>query len=226
MEDVAKGMVRYATFRQRSDLVVKGEAWHKVFLLLGTFATLVCLIMGIEGVKVYIDSNRSVLGDVSTSIGYVWRKESCKDLYRIVAGSTDPGSNSAAMEELCETARKNGLPPLSLRSIIEEHLAASSEGPSRPKDPGRVRATLEESKKQLIHELPALTAYFRPYQRQVAYMWLFIPAFAFGIGAYFYARSFAPVLFAGAMKRFERLVFGKSRYGDMWETFIRPKKRR
>ena len=225
MEDVADGMVRYVTFRQRSDTVLKGEAWHRVFLLLISAATLISLIMGIEGAKVYIDSNRSVLRDVSTSTGYIWKKESCKDLYRIVAESTDPGPDSAAMEELCETARKNGLPPLSLRSIIEEHLAASSEGPSRPKDAGRVRAILQASKKQLIDELPALAAHFRPYQRQVAYMWLFIPAFAFGIGAYFYARFFAPVLFAGAMKRFERIMFGKSRYGDMWETFIRPKKR-
>ena len=166
------------------------------------------------------------LEDVSTSIGYIWKKESCRDLYRIVAESTDPGPNSAAMEELCETARKNDLPPVSLRSIIEEQLAASSEGPSRPKDPGRIRAILEESKKQLIHELPALAAHFRPYQRQIAYMWLFIPALAGGLGAYYYARFFAPVLFAGAMKRFERIMFGKSRYGDMWETFIRPKKRR
>ena len=226
MEESRKGVVRYATFRQRSDTVVKGEAWHRVFLLLVTLATLVCLIMAINGAKVYIDSNRSVLRDVSTSTGYIWKKESCEDLYRIVAESGESGPNSAAMEDLCETARKNGLPPVSLQSIIEERLAASSEGPSRPNDPGRVRAILEESKKQLIHELPALTAYFRPYQRQVAYMWLFIPALAFGIGAYFYARSFAPVLFAGATKRFERIMFGKSRYGDMWETFIRPKKRR
>ena len=226
MEEPAEGMVRYATLRQRSDTVLKGEAWHRVFLLLVTLATLISLIMGIEGAKVYIDSNRSVLRDISTSTGYIWKKESCKDLYRIVAESRDPGPDSAAMEDLCETARKNGLPPVSLRSVIEEQLAASSEGPSRPKDPGRIRAILEESKKQLIHELPALTAHFRPYQRQVAYMWLFIPALAFGIGAYFYARFFAPVLFAGVMKRFQRIMFGKSRYGDMWEAFIRPKKRR
>ncbi len=204
---------------------MKGEAWHRVFVLLISAATLVCLIMGIKGAKVYIDSDRSVLKDVSVSTGFIWKKESCGDLYRIVAESTDPGPNSAAMEELCETARKNDLPPLSLRSMIEEQLAASSVARSRPMDPGRVRATLQESKNRLIRGLPALTAHFRPYQRQIAYMWLFIPALAGGIGAYFYARFFAPVLFAGAMKRFERIMFGKSRYGDMWETFIRPKKR-
>ena len=207
-------------------MVVKGEAWHRVFLLLVTLATFVSLITGIKGAWVYVDSNRSVLRDVSTSTGYIWKKESCGDLYRIAAESRDPGPDSAAMEELCETAKKADLPPLSLRSIIEEQLAASSEAQSRPKDPGRVRAILQESKKQLIHELPGLEAHFRPYQKQVAYMWLFIPALAGGIGAYYYARIFAPLLFAGTMKRFERVLFGKSRYNDMWETFIRPKKRR
>ena len=135
MEGPAEGVVRYATLRQRSDTVLKGEAWHRVFLLLVTLATLISLIMGIEGAKVYIDSNRSVLRDVSTSTGYIWKKESCKDLYRIVAESTDPGTDSAAMEGLCETARKNGLPPVSLRSIIEEHLAASSGRPIPAKGP-------------------------------------------------------------------------------------------
>ena len=44
---------------------MKSEAWHRVFLLLVTLATLISLIMGIKGAKVYIDSNRSVLRDLS-----------------------------------------------------------------------------------------------------------------------------------------------------------------
>jgi len=202
-----------------------GEACRRVFLLLILLASLACLFMGIEGAKVYVDSNRSVLKDLSTSVGYVWKKESCRDLYRIAAGSDDPGPNSRAMKELCETARKDSLPPLSLRSIMEDQLAASPGGQSRPVDVSLMGAILKESKQQLVRDLPALQAYFRPYQRRIAFMWLFIPALACGVSAYFYARFFTPVLFAAAMKRFQRIMFGKSRYNDMWETLIKPKKR-
>jgi hypothetical protein len=202
-----------------------GEAFHRVVLLLLLMAFLACLFMGIEGAKVYVDSDRSVLKDLSTSVGYVWKKESCGDLYRIVAGLKDPGPNSGAMEELCETARKNSLPPLSLRSIIEDQLAASSEAQSRPVDLKQMGAILKESRKQLLRDLPALTAYFRPYQRKIDYMWLFIPAVACAVGAYFYARFFTPVLFGAACQRFERIMFGKSKVSDMWEEFIKPKKR-
>jgi len=202
-----------------------GEAYHRIFLLFLLLAFLACLFMGVEGAKVYVDGDRSVLKDLSTSVGYMWKKESCRDLYRIVAGSEDPGPNSGAMEELCEAARKNSLPPLSLRSIMEEQLAASSGAQSRPVDSKRIAAVLEESKKQLVRDLPALTAYFRPYQRQIAYMWLFIPAVVCAIGAYFYARFLTPVLFGAATTRFERIMFGKSKVNDMWQTFIKPKKR-
>jgi len=188
-------------------------------------AFLACLFMGIEGAKVYVDSNRALLKDLSTSVGYLWKKESCRDLYRIVSGLKDPGPNSGAMEELCETARRNSLPPLSLRSIMEEQLAASSGAQSRPVDARRMGAILKESKKQLLHDLPSLTAYFRPYQRKIAYMWLFIPAVVCAVGAYFYARFFTPVLFGAVMRRFERIMFGKSKVSDMWEDFIKPKKR-
>ena len=188
-------------------------------------AFLACLFMGIEGAKVYVDSNRSVLKDLSTSVGYLWKKESCRDLYRIVAGSEDPGPDAGAMEELCETAKKNSLPPLSLRSIMEDQLAASSGAQSRPVGVRRMGAILKESKKQLLRDLPALMAYFRPYQRKIDYMWLFIPAVVCAVSAYFYARFFTPVLFVSAMKRFERIMFGKSKVNDMWETFIKPKKR-
>ena len=202
-----------------------GEACHRALLLLVVMVFLASLSMGIEGAKVYVDSNRSVLKDLSTSVGYMWKKESCRDLYWIVAGLKDPGPNSGAMEELCKTARKNGLPPLSLRSIMEDRLAASPGPQSRPVDLKRMAAVLEESMKQLLRDLPALTAYFRPYERQIAYMWLFIPAVVCAIGAYFCARFFTPILFVSAMKRFERIMFGKSKVNDMWEEFIKPKKR-
>lgn len=201
------------------------EAWHRVFLLLVSLITVASLFMGIEGAKVYVDSNRSILRDLSTSVGYVWKKESCRDLYRIVSGLEDLGPNSGAMEELCKTARKNGLPPLSLRAIIEEQLSASSGARYRPVGPGRMGVILQESANQLSRDLPALEAHFRPYQRHIACMWLFIPALAGGVGAFFYARFFTPALFAAAMKRFQRIMFGKSKYGDMWDTFVRPRKR-
>ena len=201
-----------------------GEAWHRVFLLLILSAALLFLFMAIFGAMVYVDSNRSVLGDLSASTGYLWKKESCRDLYRIAAGSKGPVPDTGAMDELCETARKNDLPPLSLRTIIEEQRASSGAG-TGPVDPGRIETILEESKTRLTREIPALVAHFRPYQTRVAYMWLFIPGLIGGIGAYFYGRAFAPVLFAAVMKRFERMLFGKNRYGEMWETFVRQKKK-
>ncbi len=203
-----------------------GEAWHRVLLLFISLATLASLVMGVEGATLYIDSGRSVLKDVSTSTGYIWKKGSCGDLFRAVATSPGSGPSFGAMSAVCELARNNNLPPISLRSIIDEQLAAGSPGNHSPTgDQVRIQAILRESKKQLLRDLPALTARFGPYQRRVACMWLFIPALAGGIGAYFYARFFTPVIFASSMRHFNRIMFGKSKYGDMWETFIKPKKR-
>jgi hypothetical protein len=224
MEDVVEAWYTYIP-SDKGALSMR-EAWHRVFLLFVSLATLACLAMGVNGANVYIDSGRSILKDVSTSTGYIWKGGSCGDLFRAVATSPGSGPSFGAMSELCEIAKKNGLPPVSVRSIIDEQRAARSPGDHSPTgDPGRVRAILWESKKQLLRDLPALTAHFGPYQRQIARMWLFIPALAGGIGIYFYARFFTPVLFASSMRHFNRIMFGKNKYSDMWETFIKPRKR-
>jgi len=203
-----------------------GETWHRGVLLFISAASVACLSLGIKGADTYIESNRSVLKDATTSTGYVWKKESCRDLFRAVATSPDSSPYFGAMKDLCETAKANDLPPASLGSIIDGQLAAHPPGnPSLTTDLDRVRTVVQEATNQLARNLPVLKAYFGPYQRRIAYMWLFIPGLAGALGAYFYARSLAPLLFASLMRRIEHTMYGKSKYGDRWAAFVRPKKR-
>ncbi len=70
-----------------------------------------------------------------------------------------------------------------------------------------------------------MKAYYVPYQKRISYMWDFVFALAGTIIAYFYAKSCAPVLFAATRRRFEHMLFGKNRYDDAWQSFIKPKKK-
>lgn len=197
-----------------------------IFFALSLFVIL-SMIFGILGANAYLDSGRSIMKDLSTSTGYIWKKGSCDELFRALSMHGEGQPHAGRMRELCNMARDNHLPPLSLKTIIDAQMRnrAPDDNALPVTDPGQVQAVLLESERAFIGELPVLKAYYEPYQKRVSRMWLFLPALAGAVAAYFYAKSCTPVLFAALKQSFERILFGKSRYEDAWQSFIKPKKR-
>jgi hypothetical protein len=200
---------------------------HRCVLFVVSSLVILSMVFGILGANVYLDSGRSFTKDLSTSTGYIWKKGSCDELFRGVSLPLEESPGADQTKELCDMARDNHLPPLSLKTIIDAQLRnLTPDKNGRPViGPGQARAVIRESRAAFIRELPALKAYYEPYQKRVSCMWLFLPALAGSVAAYLYARSCAPVLFAALKRRFERALFGKSRYEDGWQSFIKPKKR-
>lgn len=195
------------------------ETIHRCLLFALFSFVLLTGVLGALGTISYVDSGRSVMGDLSTSTGYIWKQGSCDELFSNLSARESESRKQTT--ELCDLARANALPPASLKAIVDAEFREQ-------KGDGHVSqssAVLARCRAEFIRELPSLQAFYKPYQKRVAYMWLFIPALIGAVGGYYYARSWAPVLFAGVRGRFARLVFGKNRYDDAWQSFIRPKKK-
>ncbi len=167
------------------------------------------------------------MADISSSTGYIWKKGSCDELFRAVPVSPQGGPVEDEARQLCDMVRDNRLPPLTLKAILDSRLSnlgLSSHG-TRAIDTGKARLLLRETKAELVRELPELKAFYEPYQRRVFRMWLFVPALAGLFVCYFYAKSCTPVLFKILKRRCERALFGKSKYDDLWQSFIKPKRK-
>lgn len=202
------------------------ESVHRCIVFVLLSLVVVSWGFAIVGVNVYLDSGRSIMRDLSTSTDYVWKEGSCGDLFRGLSASRGSGSLAGQAREVCDLARDNGIPPLALKTIIN---AGGDE--NRPDggvfsgDPDRARTFLGECRNELLLKLASLKARYGPYQKRVAYMWFFVPALFGLVGVYYYARSCTPVLFEAGKRRFERLLFGKNKYNEAWQSFINPKKK-
>ena len=165
------------------------------------------------------------MADISSSTGYIWKKGSCDELFRAVPVSPQGGLVEDEERHICDMARENNLPPLTLKTIIDPRLSYLSLGShgTCAIDTGKAHLLLRETKAELVRELPELKAFYEPYQRRIFGMWLFIPALAGLVVCYFYAKSCTPVLFKIVKRRCERALFGKSKYDDLWQSFIKPK---
>jgi len=124
-------------------------------------------------------------------------------------------------------ARNNHLPPISLKTIVDARIKDQTpdRGAFGVTGLREAQAVLRESRSEFTRELPILAAFYRPYQRRVSYMWFFLPALAGAIVAYRYAKSCTPALFASLRQSAARVLFRKSPYDDLWQSFIKPKKR-
>jgi hypothetical protein len=201
------------------------ESTHRCVVLVLSLLVLFSWIYAISGAAVYMDSGRALVKDLLTSTDYVWKKGSCDDLFRGLPTARGNGPHAARARELCDLARDNGIPPLSLKAIIDERIGKNNPDNDVSSSEGRAASVLMECRTEFDLQLPSLKAHYEPYRKQVAYMWLFIPALL-GMGVvYYYAKRNTPVLFAAAEGLLKRLLFGKNRLNDLWESFIHPKKK-
>src|SRR5271157_2522407 len=154
------------------------ERLHRGILFLLFSLVLLFATLGIIGAKVYLDSGRFVMADISSSTGYLWKKGSCDELFRASLATPRSGRIPDEAGQLCDMARENHLPPLTLKTIIDSRLdnLGAGSGATRAIDTGKAQLLLRESKAELVRELPELKAFYESYQRRVSWMWLFIPA--------------------------------------------------
>jgi|WetSurSiteA1Bulk_404760.scaffolds.fasta_scaffold44480_1 hypothetical protein len=203
------------------------EALHRCVLLLIFLLTVSCLYLTYVGIDTYVESGRSVYGDARTATGYQWKKRSCDELFRGVFLSPVLPSVHDGSHELCEVARNGHVPPVALKSLIEELRSPQhdSDRPGMGRDAHTSQVLLSEVRARFVRRLPELRAHYRPHQCEVACMWLFFPGILGGLGSYFYARRYTPALFAVIKKRFENIMFGRNRYSDNFDNFIGGKKK-
>jgi hypothetical protein len=201
------------------------EAVHRCVLLLIFLLTVSCLYLTYIGIDTYAESGRSVYGDMKTAIGYQWKEGSCVELFRGVFPSPVPSLLRDRSDELCKMARNGHVPPVALKSLIEESRSAPHDDEGVGPDAQASRAFLFEVRASLVRRLPELQAHYRPHQRDVACMWLFFPGILGGLGSYFYARRYTPALLAVIRKRFENIMFGRNKYSDNFDNFIGRKKK-
>jgi hypothetical protein len=201
------------------------ESLQRCIVFLISAVVLLCWGYAIVGTNVWLDSGRSIMKDLSASTDYVWKTGSCGDLFRDLPEARGNGPHADQAREVCDFARANSIPPLVLKTIIEDHVGKGIKDNGASKGPDSAKAALSETRADLAGRLETLKPQYGLYRKRVAYMWLFIPAFLGVFAVYYYARSNTPVLFASAKGGIERLLFGKSRYSEAWQSFINPKKK-
>jgi hypothetical protein len=203
------------------------EALHRCVLLLILLVTVSCLYLTYIGIDTYVESGRSVYGDAKTATGYQWKARSCDELFRGILPSPVPSLLRDGFDELCEIARNGHVPPVALKSLIEESRYAQHDDdrPGVGLDAQVSRVFLSEVRASLVRRLPELQAHYRPHRREVACMWLFFPGVLGGLASYFYGRRFTPALFAVIKRRFENIMFGRNKYSDNFDNFIGRKKK-
>ena len=198
------------------------EVLHRIVVGVFFLVAAACVVLTYVGIEAYIESGRSVYGDAKKATGYQWKRTSCDELFSVMLPSPAPYSLSSRSAQLCEIAKSNRIPPIGLKSVIDESRAGGSNGSgSTDMAADSAMGLLVKIGANLARRLPELEERYKPHQREVAYMWLFFPGIAGGIGCFFYARRYTPTLFAVAKGRFEHIMFGKNRYSDAFDGFVK-----
>jgi hypothetical protein len=189
-----------------------GETLHRIVVGVWLLAVLAFFYFTYVGIDTYIESGRSLMGDSRTAIRYQWKSSSCNSLFQGLV----PSSLPAAADELCTTARTHGVPPLALKTFVDDEIRMSG----RTDQPFKAEA-LTSIRTVFLGKLPELERQYSRHYREVRYLWFFFPLVVGFVGLFYYARSFAPVLFGRAKDRFEKIMFGKNKYFSNWDKFLK-----
>ena len=193
-----------------------GEILHRAIVGAWFLAVLAFLYFTYVGIDTYIESGRSLMGDSRTAIRYQWKAESCSGLFEGLFSSSLP----AEADELCTTARIHGIPPLALKTFVDDEIVTSGRTGGLL-EAAVARESLTKMKPVFLGKLPELEKQYSRHYREVRWMWFFFPFVAASVGLYYYARSFTPILFGRMRDRFERIMFGKNKYFSNWDKFLK-----
>jgi hypothetical protein len=193
-----------------------GEGLHRIVVGMVFLATLAFLFFTYIGIDTYIDSGRSLMGDSRSSVRYQWKTSSCDDLFQQAPKTPLPPE----VQDLCNTARMHNVPPLAIKSIIDERV--KTEGlQQRPLEAKAAEEFFDGVKRSLLEGLPALQKRYAGHYRDIRGMWFFFPFVAGALGLYYYSRFFTPVLHDKVKLRFEKVMFGKNKYLANWDKFLK-----
>ena len=205
------------------------EAVHTGVVTMFLLVSSICLVFTYIGIDTYIESGRSVYGDARTSVGYQWKSRSCGEVFRVLFPTPPSSLPGTRMSEVCAIARSSGVPPVCLRSIVDEvrlsFADTFADGGERREVPDRALVLLGETRATLVRRLSELEGRYRRQAREVSCMWLFFPGVIGFIAAYFYARRFTPAMFDRAKTRFSSIMFGRNRYSDAFDSFVGKKRK-
>jgi hypothetical protein len=198
-----------------------GELLHRIVVGVWFLAVLAFLYFTYVGIDTYIESGRSLMGDSRTSIRYQWKPSSCSSVF----SSLFPSSLPAEADELCTAARVHGVPPLVLKTFVDDEVRMSGRA-NGPLGEAVGNESLTRLRTVFLGKLPALEKQYGQHYRDIRGMWFFFPFLLGSVGLYYYARSFSPILFGKAKNRFEKVMFGKNKYFSDWDKFLKQNRSR
>jgi hypothetical protein len=204
-----------------------GENYHRVVVAVIFLITAVSMAITSVGVDTYIQSGRSVMGDARSTVKFQWKSASCDDLALGIGSSRLSEDLKGAVNKVCSLAQDHSLPPFAIKILIDGRKPKLAKGEKPvPLDEQAALALVADVTKELTETMPKLEKRYERYRQEIMGMWFFFIFVVSAAALYFYARSFTPILFGKVKARFEKIMFGKSKYFSGWDKFLkqnRPK---
>jgi hypothetical protein len=199
-----------------------GENYHRVVVAVIFLITVVSMVITYVGIDTYIQSGRSVLGDARSTVKFQWKSASCDDLALGIGSSRLSEELKGAVNRVCSLAQEHSLPPFAIKSLIDGRKPKPAKGEQTSLlDEQTALALIADVTKELTDTMPKVKKRYERYRQEIMGMWFFFIFVASAGALYFYSRSFTPILFGKVKARFEKIMFGKSKYFSGWDKFLK-----